>query len=228
MLFTDVERADTGPRPYSEPQYAYLNRSARPAAVRIRACLEEWFAHYPDDERPAFVSAFQSPIDTQFVAAAFELYLHELLRRLGYQIQVHPENPTGKSGRPDFLVICPAGARLYVEAVLVTDVSDMERGAEARMNVVYDALNKLGPTDFFLGMEMRGAPETPPRAKGLRSALAQWLAGLDADAVAKAMAVAGRSALPNRVFEHNGWRIEFHAIPKSKPIVRDLAVEMVG
>ena len=157
MLFPEVERSDTGPPSYSEPKYSYLHRSARPEAERVRACLETWFTHYPADERPAFIAAFQSLIDAQFTAAAYELYLHELLLRLGYQVEVHPENPTGKPGRPDFLAKHSNSSDIYVEAVLSTDVSDAARRAEARKAVVYDSLNALGPTDFFIGNARRAS-----------------------------------------------------------------------
>lgn len=228
MLFPEVERNDTGPRPYSEPQYSYLNRSARPEASRVRECLEGWFSHYPEGERPAFIAAFQSPIDSQFIAAAYELYLHELLRRLGYDVEVHPENPTGKSDRPDFLAKHSEHLDLYLEAVLATDMSDTERGAEARKAVVYDALNKLGPTDFFIGMEMRGAPETPPPGKKLRKALAKWLSELDADAVSAEAEAKGHSAFPTRDFEHEGWHLTFSAIPKSKSNRGKAGVRPIG
>jgi hypothetical protein len=36
MLFPEIERIDTGPPPYSELQFSYLNRSARPEASRVR------------------------------------------------------------------------------------------------------------------------------------------------------------------------------------------------
>lgn len=232
MLFPEVDRSDSGPPRHSEPQYSYLSRSARPEASRVRACLEAWFSHYPEGERPAFIAALQSRIDAQFIAAAYELYLHELLSRLGYEVEVHPANPTGKPGHPDFLAK-HSTTDLYVEAVLATDMSDAERGAEARMAVVYDALNELGPTNFFLGMDLDGAPKNPPPAKRLRTQISKWLGGLDADAVAAAIQRNGRSEFPTFNFEHEGWRIRFSAIPKSeakrgKPGVRPLAFWMFG
>ena len=216
MLFTQMERTDTEPRPYAKPRFSYLDRSARPEAERVRACFEEWFLRYPEDEQASFLSAFRSPKDSQFVSAAFELYLHELLLCLDYRVQVHPENPTGASGRPDFLATAPDNSRLYVEAALVTYTSAEEGSAKKRMDVVYDLLNKMGPTDFFLGMDMRGAPATPPPTRKLRNYLMRWLDGLNADEIEQRLQVSGTSDLPKYKFEHDGWEIEFEAIPKSK------------
>jgi hypothetical protein len=77
-------------------------------------------------------------------------------------------------------------------------------------------LNGLGPIDFYLGMEMESAPETPPPARKLKNELQRWLSQLDADSISRAIEANGRSSFPRHNFEHDGWRIEFFAVPKSR------------
>ena len=47
------------------------------------------------------------------------------------------------------------------------------------MNLVYDALNNLESPDFYLGLRVDGASETPPPGAKLRGVLARWLATLE-------------------------------------------------
>lgn len=229
MLFSNRNRTDLAPRRYAEPDYEFLDRSARPEAIRVRNCFEEWFSRYPQSEQNEFCSRFQS---IQFVASSFELYLHEILLRLGYSVEIHPENPTGKSTRPDFHVV-GNHAQFYLEASLCTETSDTERAANARMNVVYDTLNRLESPNFFLQLNIRGTPETPPSGRRLRTELSMWLAQLDPDSIHALLQAEGQSALPKYRFRHEGWDIEFLPIPKShtsrgRPGVRPIGTMFFG
>jgi hypothetical protein len=61
-------------------------------------------------------------LKVDFPSAFFELFLHELLLRLGCNVEVHPDPGTGSSRRPDFLVTDPDGQQFFLEAVLATDL----------------------------------------------------------------------------------------------------------
>ena len=50
-LFEDIERTYDGPIAAGETHFAYLNRSARVEAARIRAFLEQCVAKYPAKHR---------------------------------------------------------------------------------------------------------------------------------------------------------------------------------
>lgn len=73
------------------------------------------------------------------------LFVHELLLCLSIGVEVHPAVP-GLSKRPDFLVTPANGEPFYVEAVAVSGKLEAELGAEARLAVVNDELNKLRST----------------------------------------------------------------------------------
>jgi hypothetical protein len=214
-LFDEVDRHDEVPAQYVEPQFAYLNRSARVMFSRTRLVLEAWFSRYPVPERADLRARFRSKNDAQHRAAFFELFLHELLLRLGHSVTIHPSLSQATTRRSDFLVESQTGARFYMEAVLASDESKEDAAARARTNVVYDALDRLDSPNFFIGMELRGAPRTPPRAGPIRSFLTERLAELDPDEMTQLLESGSFGALPRWRFEHEGWKIDFFPIPKS-------------
>jgi hypothetical protein len=230
LLFPETDRTYTGPSEYAESYYAYLDRSARPSAQRIRNVMEEWFSRYPEAERGELGSRLRLNDDTIFTSAFFELYLHELLLRLNYSVEVHPKLPRNSTKRPDFFARSQSGQDFYMEAVLASEASEDKRAKEKRMNEVYDTINRLDSPDFFLGMNLRGAPDTPPPGRKIREQLAAWLDDLDPDAVIEDYERRGIEALPRRKFSHEGWNIVFTAIPKKpeargKPGVRPIGIQ---
>ena len=104
MTLFDKEAHDLGTRAkrYGEPRFEYYNHSSRPAIGQIREVLENWFSGYPDLGKSDLRGRFKSNDDRSHDGAFFELYLHEVLRKLGYEVQVHPlvDKPT----HPDFVV----------------------------------------------------------------------------------------------------------------------------
>jgi hypothetical protein len=225
-LFDAIRRHDEGPRPYAQPDFEYLNISARPGVEAIRATLEHWFSRYPKAGRAELSSRFRSD-NLHHRSAFFELFLHELLLRFGCKIGLHPELP-GTTRRPDFVVTSQNGERFYLEAVLATDQSKEEMAAEARKNQVYDSINKLNSPDFYVGMDVRGEPATPPSGKTIRTFLAKRLGQLNRDEVGKLFEEGGFPALPQWRYEHNGWTIDFFPFPKSGDTFGKMGVRPIG
>jgi hypothetical protein len=225
LLFDDIERSDNSPAAYAEPEFSFLNRSARPAFGRIRHVLDDWFSRYSPEGRSDLCERFRSDIDAQHRGAFFELLLHELLLRLGCEVQLHPELGESSGQGPDFLVKSPTCGQFFTEAVVATDESDQKAAARARMNQVYDALNRMQSPDFFIGMELTGEPVTPPSAECMRSFLQKHLAGLNPDEMAARLEAQGPSGLPRWRYEHDGLTVDFYPIPRppesrGKPGVR--------
>jgi hypothetical protein len=182
-LFDGGVRTDPQYATYSEPHFRYLNRSARLEADRIRAVLDQWFERYPKHGQLALRAAFRSDDDWQHDGAFFELFLHELLVRLGCEIELHPNVPR-TSKRPDFSVKPRREAPFYLEATVATGESAESRTRRARANTVYDGLNKLESPNFFLSVQTDQASNVQPSGRKMRQQLAQWLEGLDPDVVA--------------------------------------------
>ena len=233
-LFDDVERHDMRPAQNSEAEFNFQNRSTRAEVNRLRGMLEEWFSHYPDSEKPELRARFRSSIDSQHQAASFELFLHELLLRLGYHITLHPKVPGKTTKSPDFLAEASSNDRFYIEATLATGDSFKETAAQARMNIVYDTLNRaVDSPNFFLWLSIEGEPTTQPPTRKLATFLKASLDKLDPDAVTEIYKAGGMDALPRWQFEYEGWKIEFRPIPKKtesrgKPGVRPIGMTSYG
>ena len=197
ILFEDRERSDTDYAAYTEPHYAYLNRSARPAFDSIRRLIEDWLAEYPSSHRAELVARLKTTNDVQFQSAFFELYLHHLFRFAGAKVTVHPYRGRGKR-RPDFRVLFPNGQPFLVEAVTVTEESAEDRKAGKRLSVVYDVLNRAKSPDFFFHLRHFGLPKTPIPAARIRNAIENWLTGIDYHAVRSAVGSGDVTTPPSR------------------------------
>ena len=217
------------PKRYGEPIYTYYRDSERAGIVTIRALLEDWFLEIPAAEQLDLQQRFRSPIERQHRSAVFELFLHHMLLRLGFQLEFHPRIP-GVATRPDFLVSQNGQALFYLEAIAVGN-SVREEAGENRMNQVYDALNNLDSPDFYLGLRVEGAPETPPPGARLRGELTRWLATLDRQAIRRAYEEERYEDVQTYEWMHDCWRIVFDPIPKgdearTNPTVRPIGMTM--
>lgn len=228
-LFDDIDRNHTGPALYAQPSFDYLNRSARLECQRIRDLLEQWFEDFPSEVQDDLRARFRSEDDRQHLSAFFELYLHELLSKSGFSVEVHPA-PGGRATHPDFKVLKDGKPLFYLEATLAA-FSDEDASAKARENQVYDTINKMKSPDFFIGLKAHRAPATNPPGKKICRFLENKLSNLDPDVVAKQLEQGGLKALPHWDFEHDGWKITFFPIPKKpeargKPGVRPIGLLM--
>lgn len=212
MLFDSITRTELRSRNYSEPEFWYLNISARPAVVAIRAVLEEWFGSYPTEEQADLRSRFRSKLDRQHQAAFTELYFHELFSRMGYSPECHPSR-TGISTHPDYLLKSNGTPIMYAEITLAGSPSASEESTESRSNQVFDIINSIDSPNFFIGMQLYGAPESSPPVRRLRHVLNEWLSSLDPDQVQSEYELSG--VFPKINWKHEGWAIEFRAMPRS-------------
>lgn len=227
-VFDNVESTvDDDGKLHAEAHFAYLNRSGRVEMADARALVEEWFARYPSEHQSRLRSRFRSD-DIAFDSAFFELYLHELLLALGYTPTVEPLAGTkGKS--PDFLVTSRDASSFYLEACVVSAKSGDEVAAERRANQVYDQLDKLISPDFFIGIEIREHPKTPPPGQAIRRFLAQQLRDASWEEVNAAIDRGGLEAAPRWRFSDHSWTVDFFPIPKraderGKPETRPLGM----
>ena len=114
-LFENILRTDCGPATHTEDTFSFLNRSAWPASEAVRNLLESFFGRYPSSESAELKCKFRA----QFESAFFELFLHELLLRLGCEVVVHP-NLHGTDNKTRFPRTSPVKAisfRTYPAAV---------------------------------------------------------------------------------------------------------------
>jgi hypothetical protein len=169
---------------------------------------------YPRQHRSELRARLRSSNDQTFDGAFFELYLHELLLLLGYALDVHAAVRSGDPGRPDFLAHRVDTEAFYLEARVAHDDSAAEAASKARVNQEYDTLDRPDSGDFYLDLEVDGAPSTPVPARRLRAAVAAFLQSLDYDACVRVFKGRGVVALPSETFTHEGWAVTYTALPK--------------
>ncbi len=216
LLFDAGERKDEDFASYSEPMFGYLNRSAREPFRRVRVELEHWFSHYPSLGQTDLRRRFRSKDDGAHQGAFFELLVHEALLRLRCRAILHPPVP-GSSKHPDFLVHPQVGQDFYLEVTTTTTKSDAEIRAQARINAVYDIVDReVDSSRFFLSIDINGSPRTQPPAKKIARFLNARLAELDPDEVLALMEAGGWGRGPSWPFDLDGWQIEFRPIPKKR------------
>ena len=204
-LFGRYERSDASRSPECEDMFTFLNRSARPDVVNIRAEIERWFKSYPADNQAELLSKFRNR--RQHGSAWWELYLHRLFTLLGFEVEVHPELD-GVSTRPDFEVTRPTGQFLLEAAT--TEAGIVEPGRDGtREGWIIDALNAAPHANFFVSLRFRLVGQQRPRNVEIAGPVAAWLDGLEADEIL------ATSNFPEQEFVFRDWRIRLRAIPKS-------------
>lgn len=193
--------------------------------------MNTWIKHYPRNHRKHLIQRIRTSNDLKFRSSFFELYLNELLLKLGYEVEVHPEIKS-KRIHPDFLVKSDGDSLFYLEAK-TTKGSHEDTAAEKRVNIVYDSLDKLYSPNFFIGVQVRGSPNSSPPGKKWRIYLEKELRELDPDILGGILKNEGLEALPNWTRKHDGWEVEFKPIPKSPKArgekdLRPLGFRMTG
>lgn len=212
-LFDARERTDFGTANYAESVFGYLNRTARYEFNRIRNEIDDWFSHYPEPGQAELRARFRSDVEVQHQAAFFELYIHELLVKLNCEVVLHPRLP-GIPKSVDFFVRPQIGERFYLEATVAARESSTESAARARMDVVYDVLDRvIVSPDFFLALKVKGAPNTPPNSRQLASFVQKHITGLDPDEIQRLYDIS-LDAVPRWHYKHDGWELEFRPVPK--------------
>jgi hypothetical protein len=209
-IFSMTTRTDPSPAALGDGHFQFLDRVSGPYWDQVRHLIEDWFSRLCSESQGDVRGRLRSKDDRQFNGAFFELYLHECLLRMGYSVTCHPELE-GTSRRPDFLAE-KNGSSIYVEARSASS-SDVAVSKSARVNTVYESLNKLDSPNFFLWIDVAKHGDDPLRARPLRGRLEKWLAELNPDE--HSMKDRRRKDLPAFSHEDAGWRIEFRAIPKS-------------
>lgn len=209
-VFSDIQRSDWRSKHYSEPSFTYLDESARDEAVGVRAMIEEWFAHYPSEQRDRLLKRFRSTDETTHLSGFFELYLHELARRFGYDTRVN-ECDGSDTRHPDFEIIGESGS-VFLEATLVTEASLLPMKVLRMKDRFVDEMNRrVASPDFFLHLHESGIPSSTPPSKKLAAELQGWVETLDPEDALRVHREKGFAALPSYRVQHDGWRMHFVA-----------------
>lgn len=222
-LFDHKERTDSNPANHLDNTYDFYDRSSLPQVEQIRNTLNQWFSSYHDSEKKELKTRFQ----TEFSAAFFELFLHELFKKEGFTFEPHPNVP-GTSKKPDFLVT-GNGLEFYLEAKESTDKSDSERSLENRINQLYDSLNQIDSPNFFLRInELNLKSKNQPSGKTIKRYLERELKNFDPEEITKQIQANGLDGTGTITFEDDNVLLVVSLISKSPELRGKEGVRPIG
>ena len=188
---------------YSESYFEYMNISNRNEFNLMREKIEEWFSHYPQEEQHEFKERFRTDNDEQFISAFYELLLHESLKKLNFNLSIHP-TLVNSTKRPDFLVN-DSNEEFYLEVALSTNKTKEEIGQTKLLSLIYDIIDEIKTSNFFVGVEINKLPDKPIPASNLRNFLQIKLNELNPDYCENIVNKFGWDAIPKWVFNYNGF-----------------------
>ena len=226
MLFEEKDRDYAGPILHTELDYEYLDRSSRPESCNVRFLLNHIYSQLPEQEKKDLHARITGRNPHNYNSAVFELLLFGIFKNAGCEVKIHP-NLDNSTSRPDFLIKTPDNNEFYLEAVLASEYDKQLIAAEKRKDVVLDSINKIKSRDFHLGISTTGNPKTPPNGRKLRAVIDDWLSTLDPDDVIQRIDKYGNAAIPCKQWCHEGWEIEFQALPK-QPKSRQEGERIIG
>jgi hypothetical protein len=175
-LFDSRVRSDVAYKKAYETTYDFLDRIARPELAAPRTFLNEWFEHWPEDDREELRSRLVSKDLSNFDGAFWELYLHEVHRRLGFEVERDPK-VEGTNKVPDFRMSGPLGT-FYLEATVSGDASETKVRQRGEAHVA-DLINEAFNPDFQLRLEGVAMGENQPPRDAVVRAVEGWMATLD-------------------------------------------------
>ncbi len=207
----DRVRSDPDQSDHDERTFDFYDRCSNKVIGLVRDRLEFWFARYPEGrDRNDLLGRFRSGDRRHWNSAFWELYVHEALRRFGFDVVPHPalnDVPT----HIDFLAT-RGMERVFVECVTLGHADDdvARRNGVAALQA---ALDKSGLHDYWLDLEIDSYGPTPIPHGRFRRALVAWVGAQDIDVLA-ALVPRGLFAIPAFEWHRNGWRIQVRAIPR--------------
>ena len=221
-LFDSFERTCLEFAKHNDNTYEYYNNSARTDMSKVRDTLERWFHNYPEEEKKELKNRFKKDFDSSF----YELFLHELFCKLGYDITIHPDLPSSPK-KPDFL-ISKDNLELYIEAKVVKGKTMEQEAFERKRNELYDNLNKLNTKDFFLNIEdVCFLTQKQPGTKEMIKCIEEELKKIDPDILREELEKNGIQNLPKIEYKNRDVHIIVSPIPVS-PSTREEKIRPIG
>ena len=209
MLFDATPGTDMGLPRQGELPFRYLNRSAEPEKRRIRNLLEKWYKDYPISAQKDVKERFRSDNQDTHQSAFFELLVHAMLRKLGYDVEPHPDIP-GSSRRPDFLVNTGEQS-FYLEATVIGR-DRRETAATAAEQDVLNKLNSLVSPYYRLTVSMSGRLTKFLPHHRIVGPFKQWLVTDGPPVEHPTWTLEGSVGEPIRI-EHEDWELVGEFVP---------------
>ena len=204
LLFDNIVRSELKSDSPFESIFRDINQYDWPGSTYIRNTLESWFEKYPPRHRTEFRERFRDD-DPHHEGAFFELFLHELLTRLGFSLEVHPEI-AGSDDRPDFLV-SRDNRRFYLEATVRGQRSGPFTCNRNEEDVI-NKLNTLTSSHFGITVHMEGTLLRTLSREDVIRPFGNLLESNRPDEVRRLIDEQGRKAAPSQRIECGNWSLE--------------------
>lgn len=213
-FFDDKEREKNRLPFHSESPFDYINDVDRPACQNIRAELDCWLNRIEGiQEQRRMIQDFRSKDWRSQNGAFFELYLHELMLRLDLKVKMHP-TLTGQATSPDFLILDKDGRPLFYLEACIAGASAEEYQNEMLSSLIYDAINQIESTLYFIGVEIIDCGAEAPRLRSLKRFIDEHLETLDPNDIKL------NQEHPDRYdffWGSDGWNVRLIPIAKNRP-----------
>jgi hypothetical protein len=228
LLFDEIQRTYSGPPDYNESKFKW---TARPKSAYLRKIIQQWFDdfHASDKKRERVHREFRLEDDRKHLGAFFEIYLHHLLTRIGFEVMVEPdwtdwsdrpERSEQSKRKPDFLLKGKGETPILIETTCI--MPDEIFGPKKKLeNRILDEINRrVNSPNFFLFIIINQAPKggLPPYKK-LCEQIERDLEKLDPDEVARRIEESDDprfEPVPSIPWNHDSWDIRILAFPKKK------------
>jgi hypothetical protein len=172
-LFEDKHRTRQQPMKRGERLYSFYDESGRAGYDEFRSKINSWLGEFPETDQRELVQRMSKGSDGEFQAALTELLTHATLRKLGFDLSVHPA-VTGTTKRPDFGILKNTETAGLVE-VTTTNVAESNRQKENREAVIYNAIDTCSlPPGCLLGYELIAAGNNSPKTATLVQSIESW------------------------------------------------------
>ncbi|TKT92644.1 hypothetical protein [Dyadobacter frigoris] len=145
-LFDRKDRENLNYAKNRHSTYRFYDGSAKEEFVRVRERMNDWFSYYPSDHQGQLKSDFKA----QFDSAYFELFIHELFLKQGFNMKPHV-SLDASTKTPDFLAV-KEGLEIYIEAKVATDLTEAEVALRNRQDILLDSINEIPCKDFWLSI----------------------------------------------------------------------------
>lgn len=172
-LFPGGPRSRTGPDPSSLSDFEALDSSARERTAQVRETVERWFARLPPAAQPQIRERFLSRDRARHLGAFFEIYMHELLSRLDFNVVVDIGNDDSAERIPDFQIASP-GVSAWVEATALLGHERLRPADLGNERIIEDLLNAVGDGRYWLDYRVIIFGKSTP-GKRLTRLVAGWL-----------------------------------------------------
>ncbi len=98
----------------------------------------------------------------------------------------------------------------------MTETSDWQRSADARLNTLLDQVNKVCSPDYFLDLSYSGELKSPPPSKQWRQRIQSFVDSLDYDDIVRIGCSSRFDDLPSIELEHDGFVLSIEPIAKKE------------